>query len=484
MFWRAVEGVHNMALSDASPSSLERTIKAGVLWYERPWLVKSITIGFVLLVLVKFVHSVFFKENDFDIHLSWGNAALRGTFYGDAAAWPSAFFQYPPGRILFDEALAMLPRLFARALVFSLAIGSLFVTRRIWRALAAQVKPAPATVEFAASAGAFVLLATWVVRDFDECGLQILLLFMLSMGAWALYRDAKVQAAAWIAAAITYKVTPVIILPLLLWKRRFLEAAVAISFVIAFNLIVPALFWGPRLAWDATLRHAGHIKEELTHDPSESRIAVTIGNRSLAFAVTRYLRNYPRGDELFIDEGFDDHGCIERGVALSDCRQHPLFVQFLDLSPTTAKSVTLGTLLCIAAVLAWVMRHKWLSAQAPRGAGRYGALAPEWAVTCVFVALLSPFVWQQHLVLVLPCGYLVVRDLLMRDDRAWWRWTTIAIVFVVVWILNRNILSQQLELIALSYHLDVLALLMLALATLTIDNAVDASAATKRQIVS
>jgi hypothetical protein len=254
--------------------------------------------------------------------------------------------------------------------------------------------------------------------------------------------------------------------------------------VIALNLIVPALFWGPQLAWDATLRHAGHIKEELAHDPSESRIAVTIGNRSLPFAITRYLRNYPRGHELFIDEGFNDHGCIERGVALSDCRQHPLFIQFLDLSPTTAKSITLGTLLCIAAVLAWVMRHKWLSAQTPRGAGRYGSLAPEWAVTCAFVALLSPFVWQQHLVLVLPCGYLVLRDLLMRDDRAWWRWATIAIVFVVVWILNRNILSQQLELIALSYHLDVLALLMLVFATLTIDNSVDASAATKRQLVS
>jgi hypothetical protein len=460
----------------------ERARRAGERWFERRWLVRSITVSFVILVAIKFVHSVFFKENDFDLHLSWGGEALRGTVHGDEAAWGSILFQYPPGRILLDEFLATLPRLSARAMVFSLALGSLFVTRRIWRTLAAQVKPADQAVELAASAGAFILLAPWVVRDLDECGLQILLLFMLSMAAWALFRGAKVQAGAWIAAAITYKVTPVIVVPLLLWKRRFAEASVAIAGVIVLNLPVPALFWGPQHAWDAVLRHVELARHEMAlEDPSESAIDITLGNRSLALAITRYLRTYPRGSEFFVDEGFNDHGCIARSVALSECRQHPLFVQFLDLPPATAKRIVLATLLSIAALLAWTMRHRWLLAETPRGAESYGMLAPEWAVTCVFVALLSPFVWQQHLVLALPCAYLVLRDLLMRDQSVAWRWAVIGFTFVVVWILHRNALSQQLELIAISYHLDILALFGLVVATLRIDGA-GQSVATERQI--
>jgi alpha-1,2-mannosyltransferase len=473
-----------MALSGDSSSSLESSNKVGAPWYGREWFVRSITYGFLLLVLIKFVHSVFFKQNDFDLHLHWGDTAFRGTFYGDAAAWQSAFFQYPPGRILFDEFLAVLPHSLARALIFILAVGSLFITRRIWWALAAQVKPAQATIDFAASAGALVLLATWVVRDLDECGLQILLLFMLSMCAWSLYRGAGVQAAAWIGIAITYKVTPVIVLPLLLLKRRFVEAFCAIGFVIAFNFLVPALFWGPQHAWDAVLRHVELIQEQMAlEDPSQNPIATTLGNRSLGLAITRYLRTYPPGSEFFIDRGFDDHGCIERGIALSECHQHPLFYQFLNLPASTVKRIMQLTLVCIGAALAWAMRHRWLLAQTRRDTARYGLIAPEWAVTCVFVAILAPFVWQQHLVLVMPCAYLVLRDLLMREDKVRWRWATIGFVFVVAWILHRNVLSKQLELIAISYHLDILALFSLVVATLTIDGA-KASGAAKRQVAS
>ena len=174
---------------------------------DRKLFTRSITYGFVLLVLAKAVQSVFLKENDFDVHLGWGRLALRSATLDDFLRVP---FQYPPGRILIDEAMAMLPRLVARAICFSAAIGSLFVTRRIWRDLAEGMRPASPGVEFCASALAFVLLAPWVVRDFDECGLQILLLFFLSMAAWSLYRGKRVQTGAWLGLAITWKITPVL----------------------------------------------------------------------------------------------------------------------------------------------------------------------------------------------------------------------------------------------------------------------------------
>jgi hypothetical protein len=65
----------------------------------------------------------------------------------------------------------------ARAIFFCAAIGALLITQKIWRELAQKVKPASHEIDFAAAALAFLLFAPWVVRDFDECGLQILLLF-------------------------------------------------------------------------------------------------------------------------------------------------------------------------------------------------------------------------------------------------------------------------------------------------------------------
>ena len=46
-------------------------------WYESKLFTKSIIYGFSLLVLVKFSHSVFFKQNDFDWHLGYGYPSSR-----------------------------------------------------------------------------------------------------------------------------------------------------------------------------------------------------------------------------------------------------------------------------------------------------------------------------------------------------------------------------------------------------------------------
>jgi hypothetical protein len=146
-------------------------------WYESKLFTKSIIYGFSLLVLVKFSHSVFFKQNDFDWHLGYGYLVLKATHFSDSEAFRSLIFYYPPGRMLIDEALVLLPRLVARAIFFCAAIGALLITQKIWRELAQKVKPASHEIDFAAAALAFLLFAPWVVRDFDECGLQILLLF-------------------------------------------------------------------------------------------------------------------------------------------------------------------------------------------------------------------------------------------------------------------------------------------------------------------
>jgi hypothetical protein len=264
-------------------------------------------------------------------------------------------------------------------------------------------------------------------------------------------------------------------LPLLLWKRRFVEAAAAIAFVIVFNLIAPALFWGPHAAWDAVVHHVQYDQRVMSfEDPAENGVEPpSHGSHSLMLAIARYLQTYPTGHPLFIDEGYDDRGCIQRAVPTTECRQHPLFVQFLDLPAAAAKRIVVITLFAIAIGLAWRFRRNWLLAETVRdGEEAYSSFAPEWAVACLFAAILSPMAWAQHLVLILPCGYLVIRDLLMRDDQLWLRWGVLGLMFVLIWILPRDPLPLRLSLVVLSYHADVFAMLMLAALTLTIRGAI------------
>jgi hypothetical protein len=79
--------------------------------------------------------------------------------------------------------------------------------------------------------------------------------------------------------------------------------------------------------------------------------------------------------------------------------------------------------------------------------------------------------WHQHLALMLPCAYLVIRDLLRRPARSRPREALLAVVLACVWILQRDPLSKQLSLIVMSYHEDVAAVLILVVMTLTVRGA-------------
>lgn len=454
-----------------------RPVSDTLPWYEREWFIKTICYWFIAIVAIKFFQGVFFKQNDFDVHLAWGELAVRGTLHGDRAAFDSLLFQYPPGRLIFDEALAMLPRLWARAITLFAAIVSLFVIRAIWRELAARVSPATPSVEFASSSLALVLLAPWVLRDFDECGLQILLLAFLSMAGWCLYHGSRVQFGAWLGLAITFKITPVLFLPLLILKRRFVEAVATVCFVVAFNVVAPVVLWGPELTSDALKRHWSLLQRSVTLEDAAANVVEPPkhNNQSLKFAIARYLQTFPKGHPLFIDRNYDGTGCLDRAIPLDqpgECEQHPLFIQFLDLPKSTAKKIVAVIILIMGLAVAWRMRRAWRLAAPSSRDSSTSALAPEWAVGCIFAVLLSPLAWHQHMVLALPCAYLVIRDTISLGKWHLSRVIALSSIAFFIWILSRDPLSKLHSLIAMSYHFDVLVLLMLIAMALGIDGAV------------
>src|SRR5690606_24282804 len=153
------------------------------------------------------------------------------------------------------------------------------------------------------------------------------LLFFMSAGAWAVLRGKNWQGGCWLALAATYKLTPLISLPFLLWKRRWAAAAWMGLFLIGWNLAAPALFVGGQTAWDSNLQWLARMKQSAkVVDPAENAVEVAKPhNLSLAGTVGRYLETYPPEHPLYIN--------------------HPAFVQFGNLSPLAAKRAFHGVVI-------------------------------------------------------------------------------------------------------------------------------------------
>ena len=94
-----------------------------------------------------------------------------------------------------------------------------------------------------------IIISPFLLRDFDECGLQIFLLLVLSAAGFAFARREPVIAGVLLAAGATYKATPLLFLPLLLWKREWKGAAAMVVSTLALNVLLPVAYLG----WSQTL---------------------------------------------------------------------------------------------------------------------------------------------------------------------------------------------------------------------------------------
>ena len=165
-------------------------------------------------------------------------------------------------------------------------------------------------------------------------------------------------------------------------------------------------------------------------------------NQSLKAALSRYLMTFPPGDPLFVARAQDIR---PDETTSTDAKPHPLFFQFGNLSPPIANRVVTLVLGTLALALAWRFRKPW--GDAPGS----GDIAPEWAGVMILCAVLSPFCWLQHMVLMLPAAYLVIRAAIGRKPP---RWRVAAIGFIAInsLVLQRELMGKNLSILWLSYH--------------------------------
>ncbi len=431
------------------------------VWFESPTFRSTVWVISIVLLIGSFVNGVLLKHNDFRNHYKLGVEFLHRNPYMMLDGNPT-YSNYPVGRIMFNSTLALFPYRVARAVSWTIGILALLFSLKLWHRIAQRRRAVSRSVAFAAGALSLGILSRWVIRDLDDCGTHIILLFFLTMAAWAVMNNKTVLSGFWLASAATYKLTPVVFLPFLLYKRRWRDAAWMVLFIIVLNLVLPATFLG----WSRTLE-ANHIFvakitgviKATQNDPTTDGIEPPRHvNRNLRLAIARYLQTYRPGHPLFIPHPDD---VPENGQVPSDARPHPLFLQFLDLSPATVNIITLIVYSILAVLLAILFRHKWGSE--PPSAD----LASEWPVVMAFSAILSPLCWGQHLVLVIPALFVPMRAIL-SEKMGRWRVISVWIIAFLVLVPQREILGKTLWRIIHSYKVETIAILLCMILVLTL----------------
>jgi len=431
-------------------------------WYTHRTFYLLVSIICIVVLIASFVNGVILKHNDFRNHYKLGAAFLQGRPYLMPNCKPF-WAHYPVGRLMINAGLAIFPYRIARGVCWTISIIALVLSLKMWHQMAQQRRAVSETKAFAAAVLSLGILLRWVVRDLDDCGLQILLLFVLTAAGWAIMRHKSIMGGFLLALAATYKLTPVLFFPFLLYKRKWREAIWMVLFIGMLNFLLPMIFLGWQQTLDANgvfFAKAIEVAGATRDDPSASGVETLPRhvNRSLRTAIARYLQTYRPGHPLFIPH--PDDVSPDKDVP-SEPRPHPLFIQFLDLPAATINMTITCILLVFALILAVLFRHKW-GDHLPDA-----DLAPEWAVVTALCALLSPLCWGQHLVLMIPAVFLSVRTDLGRTN-AKWRIVIMWIVFVFIIAPQREIIGRDLWLIIQSYKLDTIAALLCLFLVLTL----------------
>jgi hypothetical protein len=410
-------------------------------WFTSRRFVTTSIIVLCAILTVEAVIAIGFRDNDYLCHVTFGQEFLAGDPYASDGNY------YLLGRLGADAVFALLPYYVGRAICFALGVASLGISIYLWTRMAQAHDPVPPSRIWPTIVLTLVVLLAFLLRDLDECGLQLMLLGMLSAGVWSLWKKQSLLAGLWFAAGASFKSTPLLFLPFLIWKREWKAATAMALGLMLLNFALPAAYLGPQ-ATVVAVRDWADRMAQIAHDQPEAHPSIhpiepaKVQNQGLQAVIARYIESYPPGHSLHME--------------------HPLYFQFGALPYEQSKTVLKLMILALGVVVAWQFRRSWRSAE-----GR-GHILTECAVAIVFAAMLSPLVWKQHLVVALPCVLLVARSFVTRPDQPRWRlvaFTTIAAIFLLT---RHGIIGRDLSLLLMNYKIDGIAVLALVGLTMTL----------------
>ena len=393
-------------------------------WYTtdrfRIWVLRFLTIG-----LIAQAFPVLLRDNDYQWHANLGKYFLAGDPFKAAGEW------YLLSRAMFNVIPALMPQMLGKALIALVALACVVYSVRAFANMTRDQGPIPWRLQFAVVTFAMIAMVPFINRDLDDAGLQCLLLGMLAAAGSLLWQGRAWSAGFWLGTAVAYKVTPILFLPLLLWKRQWRTALAMTLATIGWN-VLPAAYVG----WDKTVEcHQltwDKLRMRQTRDIAENGVEPPMTrNRGLMAVCARYLQTYPAGHPLYQD--------------------HPLFVQFASFDLDTARMLAQAAMATLGLAVAWGMRRRWTV--------RDARLPYEWAAACIFVAIMSPMCWRQHLVLAVPAGYLLWRAVLTHQTGSPFLRRAAILLAVVALAPQREVFGLELTEVFESYKFESFAML-------------------------
>jgi hypothetical protein len=434
--------------------TMQEVSQQSAAWYASRWFRVTAWIVLAAAIAAEGYYAVFFRTGDVTCHMMYGREFRDGVPFTNEGNF------YPLGRVMFDVLFTLGNVHAMRTAFYAAAIVAFITTFWLW----GRMVPAHETLasngatelrfrNFAACVATIVVLLPFIIRDLDECGLQTLLLLMCTLGTFCFLHGHRVSGGFWLAAAATYKATPLLFLPFLIWKREWKTAGAMVVFLVGLNLL-PAVYLG----WEKTIAchrywfaHTRAVTQTVEAYPSAFGLEnPKHQNESLAATFARLVETYPPGHPLYVDSR--------------------LFVQFGNLPPAQAKLAVKFMTLLLGACVAWRMRRGFatnrdvpsqssgstlpspISGMKENSHLATERVVAEFAVACAFSALLSPLCWKQHLVMLVPCVFLLARSVLDGRPQGRARVAAMFVISAVFFWTHRLTVGAQLALVITSYN--------------------------------
>ena len=368
---------------------------------------------------------------DFNVVREFGERFLNGTpLYRGGHC-----FNYMPISAMFHAPIAAVPVWLASLARTATAMLGLAYTLTTLGGMVrgrSRVKLWPGVV---VGALAVVLCGQYVLRDFDDGGLHLIYLALIVAAMEGVRRGSDGWAGLGFGLVIALKMTPGLLVPFFVWKRRWRLATYSTLATLGW-IVLPAVWMGSTSWWDHQSQW-NHLAVNVftgRMDRARQFNEVRVQNQSLKPATVRWLVQYPAGHPLKVD--------------------HPLDFTLGNLDEQTAGRVATLAMLALLGGVAWWSRRPWVGRDDPN-------FPVEMAAVLVLILLLSPVTWLQHLCWLLPATYLLAAEHLTY--RRWSRPVSVilAVYLVVTLVCNRGLIGREASLILLSWHAHTAALLVI-----------------------
>lgn len=369
-------------------------------------------------------------ESDFDVNRRFGARLLAGEpLYDDGLC-----FNYMPISALYWAPLAMVPPWLGITLRYVAAMACLgFVLHALTRMI--RHEHGQFAEKRVAVIRLTILLALhYLLRDLDDGGPNLILLGVFVAGIDSAWKGREHLAGVWFGLGIALKMSPALLMPFFLWKRRWRLAGTTSVAAIAW-IALPSVWMGPANWWQhqsqwnrmALTVFSGH---DALRDGNELRVQ----NQTLPLAIKRFLVRYPQGHPLRLSAGRD-------AIAL-------------NLAPATADRIAKLTTLAVLGVCGWRSRKRYAS---PRNA----AWLCETSTVLLLMLLLSPVTWLQHMVYAIPAIFLIATQASTPTGLPRGAHVCLAIYVMFSLVLNRALLGRDHYLMLLGFHIHTACMLIL-----------------------